>query len=82
MDDEPDNLKSLQLWWNNAENNFCADCGCNRSVNASINLGVFLCYDCTIIHNSFNISKVKSVVEDNWSKDEIKFMKSRGNKKS
>jgi len=75
-----DDLKSLQSWWNNTDNKYCADCGIGKSRYASINLGVFLCYDCTVVHNSLNISKVKSV-EDNWNKDEIKFMKSRGNKK-
>jgi len=62
-------------------NNVCADCGEEDPRWASINLGVFICIDCSGIHRSMgvHISKVRSVDMDKWSSEIVEFMCSVGN---
>ncbi|KAL6054356.1 phosphatidylinositol-3,4,5-trisphosphate binding [Balamuthia mandrillaris] len=65
-------------------NNRCADCGMPDPEWASINLGIFICILCAGVHRSLgaHISKVRSIVLDDWENDTIKFMESVGNDKA
>jgi Arf-GAP/coiled-coil/ANK repeat/PH domain-containing protein len=51
-----------------AANRTCADCGTCPSEWVSINIGAFLCIECSGIHRSLgvHISKVRSLVLDGW----------------
>lgn len=62
-------------------NKVCADCGATDPEWASINLGVFICIDCSGFHRSFgtHISKVRSVNLDVWEPEHIEVMRSIGN---
>jgi hypothetical protein len=48
---------------------------------ASINLGTFICIECSGIHRSLgvHISKVRSLTLDKWEKDQVDFMRKMGN---
>jgi hypothetical protein len=50
---------------------------------ASYSIGIFICIECCSIHRGLgtHISKVKSVFLDNWDKEQVDFMKARGNSK-
>jgi hypothetical protein len=65
-------------------NLFCADCKAKYPEWASINLGVFICIECSGIHRSFgtHISKVRSVKLDKWEQSWVNEMKRIGNIKS
>lgn len=64
------------------ENSQCADCSEPNPTWASTNWGVFICVQCAGVHRSLGVehSFVLSCSLDNWSKEQIDFMKSRGNK--
>uniref|UniRef100_A0A4W5LJX6 Arf-GAP with coiled-coil, ANK repeat and PH domain-containing protein n=1 Tax=Hucho hucho TaxID=62062 RepID=A0A4W5LJX6_9TELE len=49
-------------------NGQCADCGTSPSEWVSINIGAFLCIECSGIHRSLgvHVSKVRSLVLDSW----------------
>uniref|UniRef100_A0A2P2JRG7 ARF GTPase activator n=2 Tax=Rhizophora mucronata TaxID=61149 RepID=A0A2P2JRG7_RHIMU len=66
-------LKELLL---QSDNRNCADCGAPDPKWASANIGVFICLKCCGVHRSLgtHISKVLSVVLDDWSDDEIDAM--------
>jgi len=61
----------------------CADCDAPAPKWASSNLGVFICIKCSGVHRSLgsHISKVMSVVIDQWSETELEEMELKGNKK-
>jgi hypothetical protein len=65
------------------DNGRCADCGQECPAWASTNIGVFICIACSGCHRQMgtHVSKVKSIVLDNWKRDEIERMCSLGNKK-
>ncbi|KAH9474609.1 UBA domain-containing protein 3 [Psilocybe cubensis] len=65
-------------------NNICADCKTRMPRWASHSLGIFICVNCASIHRKIgtHITKVKSLTMDDWTKDQIEFMKSMGNVKS
>lgn len=65
-------------------NRDCADCQSRAPRWASVNLGIFICMQCSGIHRSLgvHISKVRSTTLDTWLPDQVAFMKSMGNEKS
>lgn len=69
---------------NRPENRKCADCRDEDPQWASINLGIFICLECSGIHRSMgtHISKVRSVDLDRWDESMAEGMSSVGNEKS
>ena len=65
-----------------AENKLCADCKSVSPQWASINLGVFICIECSGCHRELgtHISKIKSINLDAWPKDILENFKKIDNK--
>lgn len=65
-------------------NKSCSECGATNPRWASTNLGIFFCLRCSGIHRSMgvDISKVKSVSLDNWTREQVQGMKRLGNTKA
>ena len=63
------------------ENRLCADCKARGPTWASVNLGVFVCLNCSGIHRSLgvHVSKVRSTTLDTWLPEQVAFVKSLGN---
>ena len=63
------------------ENRICADCQENTSEWASVNLGIFICLNCSGIHRSMgtHISFVRSCKLDGWTASQANIMRSIGN---
>ena len=74
-----DLLQIVQIESNQA----CNDCGKINPHWCSITNAVFLCPSCARIHKKFNknISTIKSLEVDDWSKEEIQILKLGGNEK-
>ncbi|XP_074578647.1 ADP-ribosylation factor GTPase-activating protein AGD5-like [Curcuma longa] len=66
------------------ENKECADCKSKGPRWASVNLGVFLCMQCSGIHRSLgvHISKVRSAALDTWLPEQVAFIQTMGNSKA
>ncbi|KAG6642707.1 ADP-ribosylation factor GTPase-activating protein AGD5-like [Carya illinoinensis] len=66
------------------ENRECADCKRRLPRWASVNLGIFICMQCSGIHRSLgvHISKVRSTTLDTWLPGQVAFIQSMGNEKS
>uniref|UniRef100_A0A803LL82 Arf-GAP domain-containing protein n=1 Tax=Chenopodium quinoa TaxID=63459 RepID=A0A803LL82_CHEQI len=66
------------------ENKKCADCRSKAPRWASINLGIFICLQCSGIHRSLgvHISKVRSTTLDTWLPEQVALMQAVGNDKS
>ena len=64
------------------ENKYCADCKNNPPTWASINLGIFICINCSGCHRELgaHISKIKSTTLDLWSNDILEHFKKIDNK--
>jgi len=64
------------------ENKKCFDCENVSCQWASVNNGIFLCTNCSGFHRGLGVEKsyIKSIVWDNWTDNQIEFMKQGGNK--
>ncbi|KII70196.1 Stromal membrane-associated protein 2 [Thelohanellus kitauei] len=63
-------------------NNTCAECGVACPIWASCTIGVFICTRCASLHRSLgtHITRVKSITLDNWTREMVNSMKTKGNK--
>lgn len=64
-------------------NSRCADCCAPEPEWACIDHGTTICIDCSGVHRSLgvNVSKVRSLLLDNWTEDIILQMEQKGNSK-
>jgi len=67
-------------------NRACADCGadCGLDQWASVNLGVFICIECSGVHRALgvDVSQVRSVKLDEWTLSQVAVVKAVGNAKA
>jgi stromal membrane-associated protein len=79
------NRKKLLALIKKPENAICMDCPAKLTQNAwaSINLGGFICFQCSGIHRNLgtHISKVRSLNLDQWNDDWVSNMERWGNEK-
>ncbi|XP_074594093.1 arf-GAP with dual PH domain-containing protein 1-like isoform X2 [Brevipalpus obovatus] len=75
------NRKRLKELAKREYNNVCADCEYPNPDWASVTIGVFLCYECALIHRGLgsHISIAKSFELDNWDQASLLTMERNGN---
>ncbi|KAK9817871.1 hypothetical protein WJX72_003441 [[Myrmecia] bisecta] len=66
------------------DNRKCADCLGRGPTWASVNLGVFICLNCSGIHRSLGVhnSKVRSTNLDTWLPEQVAFIQRMGNRRA
>ncbi|GMP65688.1 hypothetical protein CsSME_00026379 [Camellia sinensis var. sinensis] len=76
----PTSSKILEGLLKLPENRECADCKSKGPRWASVNLGIFVCMQCSGIHRSpgVHISKVRSATLDTWLREQVAFIQSMG----
>lgn len=76
--------KQLKQIRRRPENRLCADCGDDNATWASINLGIFICLNCSGEHRNLgvHISQVRSTTLDTWRPEWVQVMNKMGNAKS
>lgn len=87
MADYADSVERDQVFkdlMQNKENTTCFDCNSKNPVWASVNLGLFICFDCAGRHRSYgtSISFVRSICLDKWKNNQLETMKIGGNKRA
>ena len=62
-------------------NRRCCDCSARGPTWASVNLGLFVCLNCSGIHRSLgtHLSKVRSTTLDTWLPEQVEFVSKLGN---
>lgn len=62
-------------------NRRCCDCSARGPTWASVNLGLFVCLNCSGIHRSLgtHLSKVRSTTLDTWLPEQVEFISKLGN---
>ncbi len=62
-------------------NRRCCDCSARGPTWASVNLGIFVCLNCSGIHRSLgtHLSKVRSTTLDTWLPEQVEFISKLGN---
>lgn len=75
--------KQLESLCSDPNNSKCFDCGKQPARWASLRNGIFLCFDCAEEHKSYeiNVSYIKSITLEEWSKEHLNIMKTGGNNK-
>ncbi|CAL1267968.1 unnamed protein product [Larinioides sclopetarius] len=76
--------KKLQELVKRNDNSTCAECCKKNPEWGSYNIGVFICTSCAGFHRNLgsHISKVKSIILDNWDADQVNTMEEVGNLKA
>ena len=73
--------KRLNACLKKPENIVCAECPSRLPRWASMNLGIFICTNCSGIHRSLgvHISRVRSTQLDKWTETQVEYMERMGN---
>lgn len=76
--------KAFKSLLSRPENKNCADCNAKNPSWASLEFGVFICYNCSGFHREMGptVTRVKSLSLDKWEIDWIELMSQIGNSKS
>ena len=76
--------KRLNACLKKQENIVCCECPSRLPRWASMNLGIFICTNCSGIHRSLgvHISRVRSTQLDKWTEQQVDFMERMGNERA